>query len=188
MIARDRRAIGWGAAAVVTAIVVLRVLPWAVRWVEALRAETAERVETLARANEVLTGAAASRAAWARAFDRIVALGPHLVEGRSASDAQAALSDVVSFTASHNRMRVMRLDAVPDSASGPFGRVAVRAELESDIAGLTRFLRAIEAGDPLLTVSALSVQAPEAAGRLGGVELLRVEATVGGLYLPKGAK
>ncbi len=188
MTQRDRRALIWGATAVLGAVLVLRVLPGAVRSTLALRADAAERLETLARADEVLAAAPAARDSLARAFGEIAALGPRLVEGRTPADAQAALSDLVSFTASHNALRVVRLDPLPDSAAGAFGRAAVHAELEGDVRGLVRFLKAVETGDPLLTVRALSVQAPDASGRPTAAEHLRIEATVAGLYLPRAAK
>jgi hypothetical protein len=81
----------------------------------------------------------------------------------------------------------VRLDPLPDSVAGAFGRVALHAELEGDVAGLTRFLRTIEVGDPLLTVPALSIQAADPVGRPNTAEQLRIEATVAGLYLPRGA-
>jgi hypothetical protein len=188
MTPRDRRALLYGGGAILGAVLLLRVLPWAVRSVVALRAEAAERVEMLARADEVLAGAGATRDSLAGAFAAIVALGPRFVEGRSAADAQAALADLVSFTARRLALRVARLDPLPDSAAGPFGKVALHTELEGDLAGLTRFLKAVETGDPLLTVPALSVQALDAAGRPNAPEQLKIEATVAGFYLPREIK
>jgi type II secretion system (T2SS) protein M len=185
---RDRRVLFLGASAIVAAVFVLRLLPWAVLSLVALRAEAAERVETLARADEVLAGAGATRDSLAEAFAAVVALGPRFVEGRTAADAQAALADFVSFTAGRLALRVLRLDPLPDSAAGPFGRVALHAELEGDVAGLTRFLKAVETGDPLLTVPALSVQAPDPVGRPNASEQLKIEATVAGFYLPRSGK
>jgi hypothetical protein len=186
--ARDGRALVLGGGAILGAVLVLRVVPWAVHSVVALRAEAAERVETLARADEVLAGAGATRDSLAAAFGAIVALGPRFVEGRTAADAQAALADLVSFTARRLSLRVVRLDPLPDSAAGPFGRVALHTELEGDLSGLTRFLKAVETGDPLLTLPALSVQATDPAGRPNAAEHLKIEATVAGFYLPKEIK
>lgn len=188
MTPRDRRALILGAGAVLSAVVALRVLPWAVRSVIALRAEAAERVEMLARADEVLAGAPAVRDSLARAFGEVVALAPRLVDGHTAAEAQASLAGLVSLAASGHRLRVMRLDPLPDSVAGAFGRVALHAELEGDVAGLTRFLKAIEVGDPLLTIPVLSIQAADPVGRPNAAEQLKVEATIAGLYLPRGVK
>ncbi|HMJ58485.1 MAG TPA: type II secretion system protein GspM [Gemmatimonadales bacterium] len=189
MTPRDRRALIWGGAAVVGAILVLRVVPWTVRAVAALRVEAVERVQTVARANDVLAGAAATRDTLAQTLGAVVALAPRLIEGRTAAEAQASLSGLVSLAASRHALRVMRLDPLPDSSSeGAFNRVAVHVELEGDVAGLTRFLGAVEKGDPLLTLPALSVQATDPVGRLNAPEQLKIEATVVGLFLSRGSK
>jgi hypothetical protein len=189
MTPRDRRALIWGGGAVLGAVLVLRVLPWTLRSIAALRAETVERVETVVRANEVLASAPATRDSLAQALGAVVALAPRLVDGRTAADAQATLSGLVSLAASRHALRVMRLDPLPDSTrDGVFNRVAVHVELEGDVQGMTRFVGAIERGDPLLTLPALSVQSTDPVGRPNAPELLRIEATVAGLYLPRGSQ
>ncbi len=171
------------------ALLLLRVLPWAIRSVVALRVEAAERVQTVARASEVLASAAETRDSLAQALGAVVALAPRLVDGRTAADAQATLSGLVSLAASRHALRVVRLDPLSDSTrDGVFNRVAVHVELEGDVTGLTRFLGAVEKGDPLLTLPALSVQATDPVGRPNAPELLKIEATVAGLYLARGVK
>lgn len=189
MTPRDRRALMWGGAALFGAILVLRVLPWAVRASTALRSEAAERVQTLARASDVLASAPATRDSLAWALSAVVALAPRLVEGRTAAEAQASLSGLISLAASRHALRIARVDPLPDSTGdGAFNRVAVHVELEGDVAGLTRFLLAIETGDPLLTLPALSVQAIDPGGRANAPEQLKIEATIAGLFLPRGTK
>jgi len=56
---------------------------------------------------------------------------------------------------------------------------------EGDVAGLTLFLKAVETGDPLLTVTALSVMAPDPNAR---TEALRMELDLAGYYLARGAR
>jgi hypothetical protein len=170
-------------------MLVLRVLPWGVRAVASLRVEVVERVQTVARANEVLAGAAATRDSLAQTLGPVVALAPRLVDGQTAADAQASLSGLVSLAAGRHALRILRLDPLPDStADGVFNHVAVHVEMEGDITGLTRFLGYVERGDPLLTVPALSVQAPDPNGPANSPERLKVEATIVGLYLPRGVK
>lgn len=189
MKASDRRALVWGGLVVLAAAMVLRILPLSIRAVTSLRVETADRVLTLSRAQEVLEGARATRDSLAQALSSIVALAPRLVDGSSEADAQASLSDFVSFTAGRHAMRIVRLDPLSDStADGLFSQVAVHVELEGDIAGLTRFLGTVETGDPLLTVPALSVQAPDLNGHTNVPEALKIEATIVGFYLPRGMK
>jgi type II secretion system (T2SS) protein M len=186
---RDRRALIWGGAAMLGAVFGLRVLPRTIHAVAALRAEATERMETVARAQDVLAGAAATRDSLAGALGAVVALAPRLVDGVTAAEAQASLSGLVSLAASRHGLRIVRLDPLPDSAAdGVFNRVAVHVELEGDVAGLTRFLRAVETGDPLLTLPALSVQATDPGARPNVPEQLKIEATIVGLYLPRGVK
>lgn len=188
MKAIDRRALAWGGLVTLTAAIVLRIIPLSIRAVTSLRVETADRLLTLSRAQEVLEGARDTRDSLALALSSIVALGPRLVDGSSAADAQVSLSDIVSFTASRHAMRIVRLDPLPDStADGVFSQVAIQVELEGDIAGLARFLGTVETGDPLLTVPALSVQARDL-DHTNGPEALKIEATIVGLYLPRGVK
>ena len=189
MTPRDRRALLVGGGAILGAVFLLRAVPWTVRSVGALRVEAAERAETVARAQEVLAGAAATRDSLTRGLGAVVALAPRLVDGRTSADAQASLSGLVSLAATRHALRIMRLDPLPDStAEGVFNRVAVHVELEGDVAGLARFLGAVERGDPLLTLPALSVQAIDPVGRPNAPEQLKIEATVAGLYLPRGLK
>lgn len=188
MTLRDRRALLLGGGAILAAVLLFRVLPWTVRSVGALHARAIERVETLSRADEVLAAAPATRDSLTRALGEFVALAPRLVEGRSAAEAQASLSGLVSLAAGHHALRVVRLDPLPDSAAGALGRVALHLELEGDLAGLTRFLRWIETGDPLLTVPTLAVQSSDPAGRPNAPEQLRIEGTMSGLYLPRGTR
>lgn len=189
MTSRDRRALIWGGAAVLGAVFVLRVLPWTIRGVVSLRAEATERVETVARAREVLAGAGATRDSLTQALGAVVALALRLVDGRTSAEAQASLSGLISLAASRHALRVVRLDPLPDSAAdGVFNRVAVHVELEGDVAGLTRFLGAVEKGDPLLMLPALSVQAMDPGARPNVPEQLKIEATIAGFYLPRGTK
>ncbi|MGH7675051.1 MAG: type II secretion system protein GspM, partial [Gemmatimonadales bacterium] len=167
------------------AVLLLRVLPWSVRSVVALRTRTLERLETAARARDALAAAPALRDSLTRALGAVVALAPRLVDGRSPAEASASLSALLSMAASRHQVRLVRLDPLPDSAAGAFRRVAVHAELEGDVRGLTRFLQAIEMGDPLLTIPMLAVQAPDPLGRSAGPEALRAEVNVEGFFLPR---
>jgi len=185
MTPRDRRALIVGGVAVVAALILLRAAPWTVRQVLALRARATDMAVTLARARKVIEEVPAVRDSLAPALSAIVALGPKVLDGRSRADAEAALADLVTFTAQRQRLRIVRLDPVADTGDRVFGRVAVHAELEGDVAGLTRFLQSVETGEPVLTVPALTVQALEPDARPGVPERLRIEAVVSGLYLPR---
>jgi hypothetical protein len=169
------------------AFLATRVLPWTVRTSVALSSEATERAGTLARARAALAAAPAERDSLAEVLQGIVGLAPRLVDGRTSAEAQASLSGLMSFAASRHALKLVRVDPLPDSAGGAFHRVAVRVECEGDVAGLTALLKALETGDPLLTVSALAVQAPEPWPRPGAPEVLRIELTVAGWYLARDA-
>ena len=80
--------------------------------------------------------------------------------------------------------RVERLDPMPDSTgNGRLGRVRVRAALETDVRGLVALIRAIDAGDEVLRLEELHVEAPDPAAVNRGPEILKVEVTVSGWYV-----
>jgi hypothetical protein len=183
---RDRRALVWGGVAVAAALLVLRGIPWGVDRFSTMRRTALDRQATLERAREVLDGGELVRDSLGRVVGAIMALAPKLVDGRSAADAQASLSSLVSLAAGRHSLKVLRLDPLPDSAAGVFSRVAVHAELEGDVSGVTRLLRGIETAMPLLSVRSLAISAPEPGPR-GQPEALRVELGVAGYYLPRAA-
>jgi hypothetical protein len=185
---RDRRALLFGGGVMLGAVILLRAVPWAGRSVLALRTRASDATATLVRARAVLDGVPALRDSLPPTLNGIVALAPQVLDGRTRAEAEAALSDLVSLAARRHALLVVRVDPVPDSGGRVLGRATLHAEVEGDVAGLTQFLRAIETGEPVLTVPALSVQALETEGRAGGAERLRIEATVSGFYLPTGAR
>lgn len=184
MTPRDRRALLWGAL-IVAAAVALRALPGAVRAVSSSRARLAERQATLARARTLIEAAPVLRDSLGRALASFVNLAPSLLEGRSRAEAAANLTTLMSLAAGRNALRVIQQDVTPDSVTGAFGRVTVRAQLEGDVSGLVRFFQTLETGNPLLTVGSLAIDAPEPQPRAGVPERLRVELEVSGWYLPR---
>lgn len=188
MTARDRRALVWGGAAILGAIVALRVAPWAVHSVRELHSSVAERRELVERARAVLDGRQAVQDSLGRTLSAIVALAPKLVDGRSGAEAQAALTSLLSLAAGRQALKVVRLDGLSDSAAGVFNRVGVHAELEGDVAGVARLLRGVETGSPVLSVTSLRLAPADPATGPTTPERLRVEVTVAGYYLPRGAR
>ena len=185
MTLRDKRALAMGGALVLVAVLVLEVFPWVVRSVVALRSRALAQAATLARAEDVLVREPEVRDSLTQVLSRVVALAPKVVDGKTGAEAQASLSGLVSLVANRQQLKVVRLDPLPDSTAGAFTRVAMHAELEGDVAGLTLFLKAVETGDPLLTVMALSVMAPDPNSR---TEVLRIEMDLAGYYLARGAQ
>ena len=185
MTPRDRRALMLGAGVILGALFVLRVMPIGVRAVTRLRARARESLSTVARAQDLLARAPAVHDSLAQVLAAIVTLAPKLVDGQSSADAQASLSGLVNAAAGRHGLKVAGLDPLPDSAVGVFVRVALHATLEGDSQGLARFVRAVETGDPMLTIPALAVAAADPVGRAGAPEVLRLELDVSGYYLPR---
>jgi len=182
MTSRDRRAVLIGAAVVVAAALLLRVVPAAARATSALRERATQRLGALARAREVVRESPAARDSLAAALAGMVALAPKLLEGRSRAEASASLASVVSLLAGRSGLKVLRVAPGADSAGGIVQPVRLQAEFEGDIGGLTRFLAALESGQPLLSARSLGVTAPEAVPRPGAPEALRIEVEVAGWF------
>jgi hypothetical protein len=185
---RDKKALVWGGAVIVGAVLCLGVIPWATREVSASWEAATSRRATLARAQTLLAERYVVRDSLGRVLSQIIALAPQLVEGKSPAEAQASLASLLSLAASRHALRILRADALPDSALGVFSRVALHAELEGDIAGLTRLLRAVETATPLLSVTALGVSVQDPASPSNQAELLRIDLDVAGYYLPRRAQ
>ncbi|HWP37517.1 MAG TPA: GspMb/PilO family protein, partial [Gemmatimonadales bacterium] len=153
-----------------------------------LQARTVERVELVARARDAVGRAPADRDSLGRALRAVMRLAPKIVDGRSAAEAEASLSGLVSLAASRHAVKLARIQPLADSARGVFQTVAVLAEGEADVAGLAALLRAIENAEVVLTVRSLAVQALDPEPRPGAPERLRIELLVAGWYLPRGGK
>lgn len=185
---RDRRALIWGAIAIAGATLLLRGVPWASRGLDRLRQRAVAQYQAAERAHALLAQRAASLDSLNHVLTTVVALAPRLVEGRSAAEAGASLSSVVSLAASRHALKVVRLDPLPDSGAGAFQRAAVHAELEGDVAGVAALLKAVETSVPLLSVESLAISAVDPFSPRTAPELLHIEMDVAGFYLPRGAK
>ncbi len=186
MTERDRRALVFGGATVLGAVLVLRVLPWSIRRVLAVEAELRDRAALLARARAELAGASELRDSAAALGQALVALAPKLLSGTSPAEAAADLSGRLNLAASRSQAKLERVDQVADSgAAGRLRRVRLRATLESDVRGVTGVLRAVEFNEAALAVIELRVVAtdPTAADRVP--EVLRLEITVTGWFLAR---
>lgn len=186
MTQRDRRAVIIGASAIGVALILLRGVPWSVNAICRLGDRAVAEEATANRARDLLARAPAVRDSLAQVLSDVVALAPRLVSGRSSAEAQATLAGLINLAAGRNALRVIGIDAVPDSAAGVFAEVRAHAVLEGDIRGLVGVLRAVEAGDPILTAPSLSISAPDPASPKSAPETLHIELLVTGYYLPKG--
>lgn len=181
---RDRRALMLGTVAIGAAVLLLRVLPWTVRRASSGYAVLRERSALLARTRDEMGSLPALRDSAATLSQALVALAPQLLSGSSAAEAGADLSARMNLAASRAPARVERMDPLPDSsAEGRLGRVRVHAVLESDVRGLVALLKAIDAGEEVVKLDELHVEAPQALTAERGSEILKIEVTVSGWYI-----
>jgi Type II secretion system (T2SS), protein M subtype b len=181
---RDRRALMLGGAAVVGAVLVLRVLPWGVKTTLAAETGLRERATLLARARADLVDAEVLRDSAAQLGQALVGLAPRILSGNSAADAVADLSGRVNLVVSGHQAKLERVDPVPDSVrAGRLHRVTLRAAFECDVHGLAGVLDALAFRKVVLPMRELRVTAVDVGSSERMPEVLRVELTVAGWYL-----
>lgn len=184
MTPRDRRALLIGGVVAAAAVLGLRVLPWGVKRTTAAHALLSERALLLARTRGELASLPQLRDSAAILTRALVALAPHVLSGSTPAEAGADLSGRMNLATSRAPARVDRVDPLPDSiGAGRLGRARVHAVFETDVRGLIAFLRAIDAGDEVLTLDELHIEAPEPGAPDRGPELLKVEVTISGWYI-----
>jgi len=181
---RDRRALITGGGVVLGAVVALRVLPAVVRSVSDERAMLRERATLLARTRDELSSLPTLRDSAAVLSQALIALAPHLLSGSTGTEAGADLSGRINLIASRAPAKIERLDPVRDSIqNGRLGRVRLHAALETDVRGLVALLKAIDAGEEVLLLEELHVDALQPGGVAQGPEILKVEVTVSAWYI-----
>jgi len=174
-----------GLPAVLAVAVVARALPPVARWVSALRERAAAEGEAAARARGLVAAEPALRDSLQAALAEVVGLAPLLIEGTTRAEAAASLAAWISSASAQHRLRVRRVESLPDSARGPISRIGVRAELEGDVAGLAGFVRAVEHGTPLLSILEIGIAALDPLSPPSQPEVLRVDVVLGGLFLQR---
>lgn len=185
MTPRDRRALVLGLGTVISAAMAFRIVPAAIRGAVNWRAHVEAQQQSLRREQALVASLPRLKDSLGQSLTRVVALAPRLVAVGTPAEASASLASVVSVAASRHSLRVVRMDPLPDSAAGMFTRIAVRTELEGDIRGLTGLLQVLETGDPVLTVVALTVDAPQPVTGKGVPETLHIGLTVSGYAMRK---
>ena len=184
MTGRDRKALLLGGSVVLTAVLLLRVLPWSVRSVLVAEAELRDRAALLARTRADLAEGAVLRDSAVTLGQALVGLAPKLLSGNTAAEAMADLSGRLNLGASRSQAKLARVDQVADSAvAGRLRRVRLRATLEADVHGVTGVLRAVEFNEAALAVNELRIVATDPISADHGPEVLRFEVTVTGWFL-----
>ena len=184
MTSRDRRALIAGGLIIVTAVIVLRVLPTGLHRAGDAYRTLHQRSALLARTRDEMAALPRLRDSAAILSQALIALAPQVLSGSTSSEATADLSGRMNLAASRAPAKVERVDQLPDSsADGRLGRVRVHAAMETDVRGLVALLRAIDLGDEVLRLDELHVEAPDAVAAARGPEILKVELTVSGWYI-----
>lgn len=166
------------------AVLTLRVFPTAVRKAFAARGTLGERATLLARTRDEMASLPRLRDSAAVLSQALVALAPQLLSGSTHAEAGADLSERVNLIAARAPAKLERLDPLEGSlGGGRLGRVRLHAALETDVRGLVAVLKAIEAGDEVLHLDELHVEAPRPDPAERGPEILKVEVIVSGWYI-----
>lgn len=188
MTPRDRRALVLGAAVILGAVIVLRVLPPVWQKVAAAQDRLVALRLYVERGRADLRAFKALEDSTTQLVESVRSLAPWLVAGRSSSEAAAALAGHLSRVAVTQRTRLERSDLVADSArAGYLHRVTLDATLEGDVRGLTGTLGALASLAPVTEVTRLWVTAPDPGQTTAGPELLRIELRIRGWYLSREA-
>lgn len=184
MTIKDRRAVIVGGVIVLSAVLGLRVVPWAVSNALVARRSHEEQATLLARARDELGALPSLRDSAAVLTRALVALAPRLLDGGNDVEASADLAAQVNHAATRAPARLDRVEPLPDTATaGRLARTRVRAALETDVRGLVSLLRTLETGDALLGIERLEVVSADPATPERRPEVLRVEVVVVGWYL-----
>ena len=161
--ARDRRALAWGGAILLPALVwTLGVAPY----LGALR-EAQARLEqdraTLRRELEVIAETADYRRAFDDGAGKLLAAAPRLMGGDDDGAASAAVAGYLRRLARMGGAHVTRVEPGPTrDAGGGVTALPVGVSGESDLEGLLTLLQMLEAGPKLVDVAELRIEAAPA--------------------------
>jgi len=181
---RERRTVIGGGVLLGVAVVCLRIGPLWWQWTGTSRAEAAVAVAELADARASVVALSSSRDSLAARNARYLALAPAILAGRTPGAVGAALASAVFGAAAGAGMEVGAITIRPDTSRASFfTRPSVRGDARGDIAGLTRFLVALERGPLILVLRQLSVSQPDAGAPADHAESLRVEFVVEAIAL-----
>jgi hypothetical protein len=179
---REMRVLVAGIATIASLVAAGRGVPAWYRWHDRVTQRAADVRRELDRARARVRDSGAVRDSLATRAKRMSALMPALVSRSAPAQAAGELAALIGDAAQEAGMRVASLQVRPDTVRGSgYTRVAVRADLVGDVAGLSAVLATLESGLPLLDVRELSVTQPELASAGGRPEALRVQLFVVGL-------
>lgn len=206
MSARDRRTLLLGIGVVAVLVGFAKGVPAWRRWSTDARAAAAEIVAEASRAERSVALLPVMRDSLAARNGRYLGLAERILAGDTPATAAADLASFVTGTAAQSDLALgaisVRVDTLGEGrtrrtavsrANGPslapaFARAVVQGDATGDIDGVTSFLDALESGPLLLVVRELAITQPDPAAPGDRPEMLRVQFTVEGLALRRGAR
>jgi hypothetical protein len=179
---RERRTILIGAAVVTALLLATHGWPRWRAWVTESRDAAAEMRGELATAVELLadTGNVHARLVAAEGDD--AARESLLLDANSNAAAGSALVRLLAQAARSAGVELGDIQLGADTASGPLGRVTVRAEFTTDAQGLITLLLRLERGPVLVAITGLAVSQPEPALPAEQPEALDVRLTAAAIF------
>jgi hypothetical protein len=184
MTPRDRRAVVLGGAVCLSALLLLRGVPWAVRAAASAVASLHARAELLARAEAELREAPVLVDSARVLQARITALAPRILVGDREAEVVTDMAGRLGVLAEQNRVRLGRTAAIADSLhAGPLHRISLRASVEGDARGTLGFAGGLARAPALLDLAELRIIAADPGSPPAAPEVLRSELTVRGWYL-----
>ena len=181
---REQRTVVAGLVVLGVAVLCLRVAPAWWTWTQASRREAAIAAMDLDEARQSVSALSAKHDSLVALNGRYLALAPSILTGRNHGLVGAALASVVSGCAAGAGLELGAITIRPDTGRlAVFGRPSVRGDARGDVAGLTRFLVALERGPLTLALRQLSISQPEPAAPSDRQETLRIEFVIEGVAL-----
>jgi hypothetical protein len=182
---RDRRTLVVGFLVVGIAWLGTRGVPTALSSIRSLHERSTAAMDRLNRARAAIAEEPVTRDSFQARARRLVGIAPRLVAGRTSAETSAALAALLGGMATRSKVRITRLELLPDSLSMTFTRCSIRLEAQGDAFGIGRWLAAMEEGTTALAVRRLALAASDPAAVGDRPEVLRVELVVSGWSAPR---
>jgi hypothetical protein len=182
---RDKRALLLGGAAVLSAVLILRAIPYTWHTFAEKRATLQSQAELLERSRWEIRQAPVLEDSGLVIRGKVKSLAPRILSGGQQAAALADMTSRLKSAARLHRVRVERTSLVPDSAAaGGLRRVSLRAGMEADSRGTLGLLGVLARGPVVMTPTELRITASNPSG--SAAEALKVEMTIAGWYLSQG--
>jgi len=189
--ARDRRALAWGLALVVPALVSTQMVRPSLTAYRDLQARLEQERDLLQREENLLADRRHFQKRYAAVERAVLEEAPRLFGGPDLTAAAAELGSYVNAQAYAHRVMVQRSEpGPPASTESGVARLQLDVQGVSDLAGILGLLQSLETGPKLVAVErvAIAQTAPVLPGAGGQQEALAFGATVVGYALADSAE